>query len=152
MSITVNAGVQSRRSLSRAMNRTPSSTPVGGPSVFDLRQPHERRDEQERREVGRRVDVQDVRGADQADQDARQRRPEEDGEAIRSLEQRRCLRHLRLLLADELRDHRALHREVRREEDARHGDEGEQHGEGERARGVQQRGSRRTAARARGRT
>ena len=54
--------------------------PGGRPVGYDLRQPHERRDEQERREVGRRVDVQDVRGADQADQDARQRRPEEDRE------------------------------------------------------------------------
>ena len=85
------------------MNRTPSSTPVRRAVGRDLGQVHERGDEQERHEVGRRVDVEDVRRADQADQDAGERRAEEDRRAVRRLEERRRLRDVGLLLADELR-------------------------------------------------
>ena len=88
----------------------------------------------------------------QADQDARERRAEEDRRAGSRPGRTRSRTRRRLLLADELRHDRALHGEVRREEDAGRRDEREQRGEGEQRRARGAAGSPRGAARARGRT
>ena len=91
------------------MKRTPSSSAAAVLGRGDLGRVDEQSDEHERDEVGRGVDVEDVRRADDGDQHAGERRPEEDRQAVRSLEERGRRRDVAVLLADELRDDRALH-------------------------------------------
>ncbi len=79
---------------------------------------HEEHDEQERDDVGRRVDDEHVRGSHQADQDAADRRPEQHRRADRALEERIRLAHRLLVLPDQLRKDHPLGREVRRAENA----------------------------------
>ena len=103
---------------------------------------HEEHDEQERDDVCRRVDDEHVRGANEADQHAADRRPEQHRRADRALEERVRLADRLLVLAEQLRNDHPLRGEVRRPEDA------EQEREHERA--PPARGARSSGARARG--
>jgi hypothetical protein len=87
---------------------------------------NEQRDQRERDEKGRSVDVQHLGRPDDGDQDARQGRAEQRGRALGALDDRVRLRHDPLVLADDLREDETLRGVVRRDEDAHERDEDEQ--------------------------
>ena len=100
---------------------------------------HERPDEQERDGERRRVDEEQRRRADDADQHARGGRPEQHRHARGALEERVRPRHERLVLAEQLWENNSLRTEVRREEGPRDEDDREQEPEREQAAPVQRR-------------
>ncbi len=133
------AGVHQRNSLSRSRKRTPASTPRSSGAIGRSGRWTNAATSANDDEIARRVEVEHVRGPDHADQHAGDRRAEEDRQPVRGLEERRSARDLGLVLADELRHDRALHAEIRRDEDARRGDECEQDRERQQALGVEDR-------------
>ena len=109
----------------------PASTP---PALLGGRQRRARGDEQreedERDEERRGVDVEHDRRAEGGDQHAGRRGPEQRGGPLRTLEDRVRLRDRALVVADELGQDQPLRGEVGREEARRSAnDEHEQHRE-----------------------
>ena len=91
------------------------------------------------RQVRGRVDVEDVRRAEERDEDARERRAGEPGEGRAALDDAVRLGDRLLVLADELRQDHPLSREVRRHEAAEGEHEREQQREAQQVGAVQER-------------
>ena len=99
----------------------------------------EEREQDERAEEGRGVDVEHDRRAEGGDQEPRRCRPQQRRGAIRALDHGVRLRHDVLVVAHQLGQDEPLRREVRRDEDADQRDEHEEQREREHAELVQQR-------------
>jgi hypothetical protein len=127
--ITVRVSGASRRSA--RTNFKPASTPRTAGALQRLPLRHERQHDQERDEEGGRVEVEHVRRAEDGDQEPCERRADQAGEGRAALDHAVALHHQRLVLADELRQHDALRRGVRRHERPEQGDDPEQEREAE---------------------
>ena len=115
---TITVPLRGPSSGSRSMNLSPARTPRWAlPTIRFVRgtKPASRA---ERDEVRGRVDVKDVRGAEERDQDAREGGAGEPGEGGAALDDAVRLGDGALVLADELRQDHPLGREVRRHEAA----------------------------------
>jgi hypothetical protein len=113
------------------------SSPVSAHEPYRRLRPHEQPDEGQRNEVGGGIDDDHPRRPEPRDQEAGCRRPEQQRDALRSLKECIRLADDPLVLADELRDDRALGGEVRAGQSAEAEHEDEQERERERAAPVQ---------------